>query len=462
MITADQPRSSRVATDSKKYRALSPLIKSHATSILYLIKSLSDAATLKLTLNSLQKTLPYLLSFKKLLRELGRSIVDIWSDFANSEATRIAAFLVLRSLMVMGDPGIREDSLRSAYQGLVKNSRKTTIHTMAGINLMKNSAAELWAIDTNVGYTTGFTFIRQLAIHLRSTIKNNSNESYKAVYNWQYVHSLDFWSRTVSLHCDNLRVAASGKESPFRSLIYPTVQITLGAIRLIPTAQYFPLRFQLIRSLLRISRTTDTYIPIAPLLYEVLMSAEMRKPPKPSTLKPLDFDTSIKASKSYLRSRVYQDGIGEEVVALFSDFFAIWTKNIAFPELALPVVFMLKRWLKQMSGKQGNKNGKVNSSLSLFVQKIEANSRWIEERRATVDFAPNDRAGVEGFLKDTAWEKAPLGAFVSAQRQIREEKMKVLAEGRRQDRQRDEKTNKRPNGRSGPMDGGDSDSAGEE
>ena len=386
------------------------------------------------------------MSYKKLVRELLKSMVDIWSDLANTEATRVAAFLIIRSLMVNGDRGTREAGLRATYQGLVKNTRKTTIRTVSGINLMKNSAAELWGIDANVGYTTGFTFIRQLAIHLRSTIKNNSNDSYRTVYNWQFVHSLDFWSRTVSMHCDTLQEALSGKEHPFRSLIYPIVQITLGVMRLIPNAQYFPLRFQLIRSLLRISLTTNTYIPLAPALYEVLTSAEMRKPPKPSTLKALDFDLSIKASKSFLRTRIYQDGVGEEVAVLLSDFFTLWTKSIAFPELALPVVFMLKRWLKQVSGKDGNKNGKVNSAISLLVQKLEANSRWIEERRATVDFAPNDRAGVEGFLKDAEWDKTPLGAFVAAQRKLRGEKAKLLAEGRKQDMQKEEMVNGQPNG----------------
>ena len=102
-------------------------------------------------------------------------------------------------------------------------------------------------------------------------------------------------------------------DAPLRPLIYPLVQVTLGALRLIPTATYFPLRFQLTRSLLRLSRTTGTFIPLAAPLYEVLNSAEMRKAPKPSTLKPLDFDTSIRVAKSYLRTRTYQDRVGEQV-----------------------------------------------------------------------------------------------------------------------------------------------------
>lgn len=419
----------KVDTESKKFKTLTPLLKSHIASTLHLLEHLSDPQTLRLTLTSILPLLPYLLSFKKIVRDVAKATSTIWSSSSSTEATRIAAFLVLRRLMVVGDPGIRENVLKAAYQGLIQGCRGTTVHTIAGVNLMKNSGAELFGIDTGVGYTTAFTFIRQLAIHLRQCITKNNNEAYKAVYNWQYIHSLDFWSRTLSTH-------AAEDSSPLRPLIYPLVQVTLGALRLIPTATYFPLRFQLIRSLLRISRTTGTYIPLAPALYEVLNSAEMRKSPKPATLKPLDFSTSIRAPKSYLRTRTYQDGVGEQTVELLGEYFVMWSKSIAFPELSLAVTVMVKRWLKDVNSRnpgQGNRNQKVNTSVQLLVQKLEANAKWIEERRAKVDFAPNDRRGVEGFLRDVDWTKTPLGAFVEGQRKVRDEKARVADQARQDD-----------------------------
>ncbi|ORY15761.1 ribosome assembly protein-like protein Noc2 [Clohesyomyces aquaticus] len=429
----------RVPTDSKKFRTLTPLLKSHTVSIHHLIESLSDAATLRLTLDSLLSLLPYILSFKKVVREVIKTVSTVWADSSNTEVTRLAAFLVLRRLVVISDTSIREAVLKQVYQGLVRGARNTTVHNIQGINLMKNTASELWGLDATVGYTTGFAFIRQLAIHLRTSITNKTKDSYKTVYNWQYIHSLDFWSRVVSVHCESLREAESGKESSLRPLIYPIVQVTLGALRLIPTAQYFPLRFQLARSLLRISSATSTYIPLAPALVEVFNSAEMKKAPKPSTIKALDFGTSIRATKAYLRTRTYQDGVGEQVSELLSEFFVLWTKNIAFPELALPVIVILKRWIKAMSKKSGNRNAKINSNLALLVQKLEANSRWVEEKRAKIDFSPNDRAGVEGFLKDLEWEKSPLGAYVSGQRKAREQKAKMLEAARKtEDRKRKE------------------------
>jgi nucleolar complex protein 2 len=426
--------------DSKKFRTLTPLLKSHAVSLHHLLENLSDASTLRMTLESLLSLLPYILSFKKVVREVTKSVCLVWADNSNTETTRLAAFLVLRRLVVISDSSIREAVLKQTYQGLIKGARNTSVHNIQGINLMKNTASELWGLDATVGYTTGFGFIRQLAVHLRQSITNKTKDSYKTVYNWQYIHSLDFWSRVVSVHCESLREAESGKESALRPLIYPVVQVTLGAMRLIPTSQYFPLRFQLIRSLLRVSSATATYIPLAPALIEVLQTAEMKKPPKPSTLKALEFSTTIRATKAYLRTRIYQDGVGEQVAELLSEFFLLWAKNIAFPELALPVIVMLKRWVKSMTKKSsGNRNAKVNSLMVLLVQKLEANTTWIEEKRAKVDFAPNDRAGVDSFLKEVEWEKTPLGAYVVGQRKTREQRAKVEEAARKtEDRKRAE------------------------
>ncbi|GAB1310210.1 Nucleolar Complex 2 protein [Madurella fahalii] len=453
-----------VQTEGKKFKTLSMLIKSYSASIIRLLSTLSDDATLKLTLSALQPLLPYLLSFRKLLKMLIKTVVAFWSQSASTESTRITAFLVIRRLVVIGDKAVRETVLKAAYQGLVQGSRLTNANTIQGINLMKNSAAELWGLDQALGYTTAFTSIRQLAIHLRNSIINNKNDSFRTVYNWQYVHSLDFWSCVLSEHCSPLKEAEAGKESQLKLLIYPLVQVTLGAMRLIPTALYFPLRFQLIRSLLRLSRATDTYIPLASALLEVLGSAEMKKPPKQSTLKPLDFATAYKAPKSYLRTRVYQDGVGEQVVELLSEFFVLWSRSIAFPEFALPVVISLKRWLKESrkKGPGGNKNGKLAASLVLLVQKLEANAKFTEEKRAKVDFAPKDRAQVDAFLKDLEWERTPLGAFVVSQRKLRAERLKIVEEARKEEerKRKEEEKEALENGPEEEEDDDDDDDAG--
>lgn len=421
----------KVPTESKKFQTLSPLLKSHSSSLLHLLPTLSDAGTVKKVLKSATELLPYLLSFRKFLKAFVKAVVEIWSSDAQDEATRITAFLVVRRAIVIGDDGLRESSLKAIYSAFVRSCRNTTQHTLPGINLMKNSAVELVGIDEKVGYTLGFGYIRQLAVHLRSSITDNSKEAYKLVYNWQYVHSLDFWSRVLSAHCSPLRAAQTGKESLLQPLIYPLVQVTLGAIRLIPTQQYFPLHFHLHRSLLRLSAQTGVYIPLLPTILTPLSTTLFKHKAKPGTLPPLDFATIIRAPKTYLGTRVFLQDAADQMTELISEFFVLHCKSIAFPELAAPGIVHIKRYLKKYTPR-----GKWVETLRLVVQKLEANSEYIQRKRSDVTYAPDKREEVDAFLKEEDWESTPIGAYVSAQRKLREEREKAIEEGRKAEEKR--------------------------
>lgn len=60
---------------------------------------------------------------------------------------------------------------------LVRSSKTTSSHTLPSITLMKNSAAELYATDQSAAYQHAFGFIRQLAVHLRNSMKVKSKVS---------------------------------------------------------------------------------------------------------------------------------------------------------------------------------------------------------------------------------------------------------------------------------------------
>ena len=81
---------------------------------------------------------------------------------------------------------------------ILQAARDTNVHTLPSINLMKNSASELYLLNTAASYQLAFNYIRQLAIHLRNSMKSHTKDGFKQVYNWQYVHSIDFWSLVLS------------------------------------------------------------------------------------------------------------------------------------------------------------------------------------------------------------------------------------------------------------------------
>ena len=55
-----------------------------------------------------------------------------------------------------------------------------------------------------------------------------------------------------------------------RSLAYPVAQLLMGALRLVPTPGFFPLRLRLARALVGLERDVGLLIPLAPSLLDML------------------------------------------------------------------------------------------------------------------------------------------------------------------------------------------------
>lgn len=404
---------------------LGRIMKSQAGSYLALLSEINNTETAALVLSSLQEVLPYYISQRKILKQLVGAVVEVWASTRDVD-TQVATYAFLNNAAREYPKSVLDVVLRSSYSAFLKSCRVTNPHTVDQLNFAKNSAAELFGIDEQLSYSIGFDFVRQLAVHLRNSLTGTSGaaskDAYKSIYNWQFCHSLDFWSRVLARLCNPEKELVDHKshESPLRSLIYPLVQVTLGTIRLIPTAQFFPLRFYLIRSLIRLSQGTEVFIPIFPLILEILTSTAFTKPGKPSSLPAIDFDYQIKVSLQYLGTKVYQDGLSEQLIELSSEYFALYSKNIAFPELATPAILSLRRFMKK------SKNVRFNKQLQQFVEKLNANASFITVKRSRVDYGPANKTEAANFLKDESWESTPLGQFVVVQRKTREERQNLL------------------------------------
>ncbi|EJT50655.1 noc2p [Trichosporon asahii var. asahii CBS 2479] len=433
---------------------LDRLILSHFSTLLHLIKSLpttpsaisgddeADAGSLLATaVAESAKLIPWILSARKHLRAYLKVLLDLWSSA--SDSVRVAAFLAIRKLFVAGDEAVKDIALRNIYRALLPPMRLTSVHTLPSINLMKNTAAELYQLDPQLAYQHAFTFIRMLAVHLRTVVRSATSgkggedgQAFRSVYNWAFVHSIDFWSQVLAGAAGTeAQAARGGLESPLKPLIYPLVQIALGAVRLLPSSRYFPLRFHIIASLIRLVSQTETYIPLSPFLLEILDSSEFRRSnPKKATLKPLDLAYVIRAPAAYPKTRVYQEVLGEELVWLLADFHAQLSNHISYPELVLPVIVSVKRHIKR--GTAGSP--KVANQLKTLVDKLEANRTFIEGKRRNVGFAPRDRAEVARFKEGIKVETTPLGTWVKVQRKVRAQRRKEIEKALREQESDDE------------------------
>ncbi|KAK4046846.1 Nucleolar Complex 2 protein [Microbotryomycetes sp. JL221] len=406
----------------KNYATAQRLIKSYFVSLQALLRSVaSDSDIPAMAVNESAKLIPWIVGNRKVARRWIEMLLSLYDS--STDEVRIAAFLALRKLAIAGDHSLRESLLKGAYATLLSSCRQTSIYTLPSITLMKNSASELFLLpgrqEQDLSYQLAFQYIRMLAILLRKGVKQGTKDAFKSVYNWQFVHAIDFWSIVLSSACDKERAQLSG-ENPLQPLLYPLIQVGLGAIRLVPTSRYYPLRFHLVRALLRVVQRTGTYIPLATPLFEVLDSPELTKRTKPSTLKPLDWEYYLKCPTAYQRTRIYADSLGEEVVYLLSEFYGSLGLSIALPELVLPGLVALKRHVKKTP------SPKLSSQLKSLIERLEAQSKWIEERREKVEFAPNKRDKVDRFLLNEDKEKTPLGGFVKLQRKVKEQKRATL------------------------------------
>lgn len=52
----------------------------------------------------------------------------------------------------------------------VRNTKFVSPNSLPGINFMRQSLCEMFALDNTISYHMVFLYIRQLAIHLRSAI----------------------------------------------------------------------------------------------------------------------------------------------------------------------------------------------------------------------------------------------------------------------------------------------------
>jgi nucleolar complex protein 2 len=244
---------------------------------------------------------------------------------------------------------------------------------------MLNSVIEIYRLDINAAYQHAFVYIRQLAVHLRNAITIKKKDGFLQVYNWQFLYALKVWAKLLADTLEN------NEDGPLKPLVYPLVQVTLGAIKLIPTARYFPLRFHCLKLLLSLVQKTGVYIPLTGYILETLSFAEMKRKPKPQTGPPLDFQGMLKVPKSKINSALFQDAVVAQVFELSIEFYAAIACTVGFPEITFLDTRRLRAFLKLSKSKS------VFAKMKPLLEKLEENGKYVTAQRANVGFSPREK-----------------------------------------------------------------------
>lgn len=151
-------------------------------------------------------------------------------------------------------------------------------------------------------------------------------------------------------------------------------------------SKYFAHRLHCIRLATKLSAKTGVFIPIAAYVFEMFDSVEVGKLGVPSSNKPFDFTSNVRAPQGYIGTRVYQTGVIEQCVEVLYDWFGLLACTISFPETVLPAILHLKKYVKGTPGR----NVVFNKQVSGLVDKLCQNRDFILGIRANVDFSPKN------------------------------------------------------------------------
>ncbi|XP_055855379.1 nucleolar complex protein 2 homolog [Episyrphus balteatus] len=381
----------------KKWPKVRSCLRYYLMDLVRLIEHVSSANILTVLLKHLHQMAGMIGSFSNIGKTTLKRLIVLWSTA--DETVRVLAFLCILKITRNQQSTMLNHVLKAMYMSYVRNSKFVSPTTLPSINFMRRSLVEMFALDLNTAYQHAFLYIRQLAIHLRNAVILKKKDSFQSVYNWQYVNSIRLW---VDL------LGATHNKPQLQPLIYPLVSIVTGAIKLIPTAQYFPLRFHCINSLISLSKQTDTFIPVLPFILEVLNSTTFNKKHSAVSMKPMQFTCILRLNKSQMAENGFRDEVVENVCGLLLDYLAHESATLAFPDLVVPTVVTLKQYLKKC------KNSNYSRKLKQVLDKIVDNAKFIENERRKINFGLKDTSLVQSWETKIRNSGTPLGIYYTS------------------------------------------------
>ncbi|XP_045785504.1 nucleolar complex protein 2 homolog [Maniola jurtina] len=385
----------------KHYIKIKGPLLAYLKDLLKLLGSVTSENILTVLLKHLHQMSVYVACFTSISKQALKKLISLWSN--SEETVRVLAFLCILRITRNQQTALLDLVLKAMYLTYVKNCKFVSPTTWPGINFMRRSLVEMFTLDLNVSYQHVFLYIRQLAIHLRNAIVVQKIENRQAVYNWQFINSLHLWADLI---------AATSNKSQLQPLLYPLVMVITNTIKLVPTHQYYPLRFHCVEILINLSKDTNTFIPVLPFLVEVLTSYDFNKKHKKVSMKPLDFSCVLRLAKSQLMENGFKDSVIDRVYGLLLEYTANESHSIAFPDLTLLAVVQMKQFLKSCSVSNYTKK------MRQLLEKIEENSKFIEKERAKISFALSEDKMVAAWQASIRAKGTPLITFFDSWNKI--------------------------------------------
>lgn len=330
------------------------------------------------------------------------------------ETTRLAAYMVVLAIAK------RSAGTRSLYQSavfkgiflcLVRTSHKYTIHTLPVVGFLMTAVVNLYATDMEAAYQHAYVYIRQLAVHLRAALQEQSQHNVRAVFNWQFLNALRCWGLVVSTY------HAANQLGP---LIHPVVQIATGLLDLFSSPRMFPMHLHVIEMLNHISSRSGVYIPVSTYLLRIIQSpssaldSSANAAANKANVEDLaDLQFSMRVKKAHARSNAYKVQLWNESLFLLVEHTAAHSHTIGFPEAFWAVGSTLSKLKREV------KVPKVHSMISTILNHVNNTNAQIKAKRDQANFGPCDLESVKMFEDDMRAKNGPLVTYYNTLRQQR-------------------------------------------
>ncbi|KAL7056933.1 hypothetical protein AAHC03_019233 [Spirometra sp. Aus1] len=371
--------------------------------------------------------------YPKLLQALLKKMCVVWSQ--DDDSRRVLALIILMKA-VKKNPDYFSSCSRGMYLVYVKSSKFIYGSNIGKNNFMKNGLLEFYSLDLNEAYKHAFVFIRQLAITVRKAFLRASKEDTRAVYNWQFVCSLRFWSEFVSRN-------ASSSEL-IQSLVHPLVQVILGTVSLSPGSRWIALRFHCVECLHILAGVTQlrnqfseedgsagaasvspfgtSLVPSLPLLLDVFRLFDFNKRSSMASSSPMDLRLMLHFSPSQRRETACLDAVCSWLHDFLTEALTLYAGSVAFPEYSIPAVTEMRTFLKTCRVANFTRNFKV------LVKKVNEHADFVRKRRSSIKNLTDSQAiaAVEAGL--AAATDSPLLAYYAIHRKARVLELTGLAE----------------------------------
>lgn len=380
---------------NRKFAKLQSCLRMYFVDLTNLLENVSSNHIMNVLLKHLHQFSSFLVCYSSITKPILKRLIVIWST-SEEESVRVLAFLCILKITCGQQRRFLSDVLKNMYLAYVKNSKFVSPNTLPGINFMRRSLTEMFSLDMTVSYQHVFLYIRQLAIHLRNAVILQKKDSFQYIYNWQYINSLKLWADVL---------AVSYNKKQLEPLVYPLVSIITGVIKLIPSAQYFPLRFHCCRMLIDLSSRTRVFIPVLPFVFEVLNSSSFNEEHKKLSMKPVNLTCLLRFAAANIQENAYKDAVLDQIYELSLEYLAHESASICFPDLVVPVVSVFRSYCKS------SKVYKYSRKIKLLSDKVVENATFIEKERKVLPFRLKDLADIQSWEATRKANGTPLLTF---------------------------------------------------